>query len=425
MYPSLRSPAAVQGQVLSLVGGPLRWLRVGRNVFYLGLNSMLTDIGTEMVNAVLPLFLTLQLGLGPLAFGVFTGGYQAVTALGRLGSGVVGDRRRRHKEVATVGYAVSAMCKLALVAVSGQSWLASGVLYLDRVGKGARTTPRDALISLSSPRGRLGEAFGVHRAMDTAGAVLGPLAAFGVLMLLPRDFTAIFAVSFCFGLAGLAVLVLKVRNPGGEAGEESRDTIVSLRGGLRLLARPRVATLAVVAAALGAATISDSFVYLAIQNRTHMDIGWFPLLYVGTSASYLLLAIPAGRLADRLGRSRVLLGGYGALFGVYALLLVPTPGTATVLLALALFGGYYAATDGVLMALASTALPAAVRGSGLATIATASSVAQFASALVFGALWAWQGPWVAVRIFGFALLVAVAAAALILSREWTPRSRPA
>ena len=126
-----------------------------------------------------------------------------MTALGRLGSGVVGDRRRCHKEVATVGYAVSAMCKLPLVAVSGHSWLASGVLYLDRVDKGARTAPRDALISLSSPRGRLGEAFGVHRAMDTAGAVLGPLAAFGVLMLLPRDFTAIFAVSFCFGLAGL------------------------------------------------------------------------------------------------------------------------------------------------------------------------------------------------------------------------------
>jgi hypothetical protein len=258
MYPSLRSPAAVQGQALSLAGGPLRWLRVGRNVFYLGLNSMLTDIGTEMVNAVLPLFLTLQLGLGPLAFGVFTGGYQAVTALGRLGSGVVGDRRRCHKEVATAGYGISAMCELALVAVSGQSWMASGALYLDRVGKGVRTTPRDALISLSSPRARLGEAFGVHRAMDTAGAVLGPLAAFGVLMLIPRGFTAIFAVSFCFGLAGLAVLVLKVRNPGGDAGEGSRDTLVSLRGGLRLLARPRVATLAVVAAALGAATIGDS-----------------------------------------------------------------------------------------------------------------------------------------------------------------------
>ncbi len=418
MYPSLRSPAAVRGQGISPVSARLRRPRVSRTVVLLGLNSMLTDIGGEMVNAALPLFLTLQLGLGALAFGAFAGGYQAVSALGRLASGVAGDRGRRHKSVAGAGYGLSAACKLGVVAAAGQPWLAAVMLYADRVGKGIRTAPRDALISLSTPRARLGEAFGVHRALDTVGAVLGPLLAFGVLLALPHGFTAIFAIAFGFGVAGLVVLLLLVHTPhGAEASPSTAPARAPLRGQvIRTFPQPVAGTLSLVAAVLGTVTIADSFVYLAFQDRTHLGIGYFPLLYVGASLAYVLLAFPVGRLADRVGRTRVLLGGYVALFAVYVLLLSSQPGVGTVVLALVLFGGYYACTDGVLMAFASALLPEEHRGGGLAMIGTASTLGQLVSSLAFGALWAARGPLVAVRVFGFGLIVAIAVAAAVLGR---------
>ena len=197
-----------------------RWLlrrgvrsrRVSRNVVLLGLTSMFTDISSEMVATILPLYLVFGLGLSPLQFGVADGLYQGVTAFVRLGGGFVADRWRRYKEVAVFGYALSAVCKLGLVAV-GSAWTAlTAVLVLDRSGKGIRTAPRDAMISLSSEREDLGTAFGVHRALDTAGAMLGPLVAFGLLALVPRAFDAVFVVSFCVAMIGLGLLVLFVKN---------------------------------------------------------------------------------------------------------------------------------------------------------------------------------------------------------------------
>ncbi|MCA1841736.1 MAG: MFS transporter, partial [Actinobacteria bacterium] len=147
--------------------------RVDRNVKLLGINSLLTDISSESVNAVLPLYL-MSIGFSPLAFGIFDGIYQGMSAVLRIFGGVIADRRRRHKEVAGAGYALSAACKLGLLA-STTKWPTTSVLFLDRVGKGVRTAPRDALISLSSETENLGASFGVHRAMDTVGAVLGPI----------------------------------------------------------------------------------------------------------------------------------------------------------------------------------------------------------------------------------------------------------
>jgi MFS family permease len=421
MYPSLRLPSSARGHAVGR-RGPLRRLQVSRNVVYLGLTSMFTDISSEMVNAVLPLYLTTQLGLGALAYGAFAGGYQGVTALGRLASGFLGDRHHRYKEIAAAGYGASVACKLGLLAAGGAAWPTAGVLYVDRVGKGVRSTPRDALISLSSLPSRLGEAFGVHRALDTIGAVLGPVLAFAVLLLMPHGYSVIFAISLVFAIIGLALLSVRVVNPPAAvlaergANTPPRRQRVSLRSALRLVRTPSIGVLAVVAGCLGAATISDGFVYLAFQNRTGMNAGFFPLLYVGTSAAYLLLAVPLGCVADRLGRARVLVGGYIALLAVYVLLLVPRPGLGTVLLALVLFGSYYAATDGVLMAIGSAVLPARLRGSGLAMITTVSSTAQFVSSLAFGALWAARGPEFAVKAFGFVLVVVVGVAAVALPR---------
>jgi len=169
--------------------------RVARTVFLLGVTSMLTDVSSELVATVLPLYLVFALGLSPLGFGIVNGLYEGGAAILRLVGGHLGDRAGRHKEVAAFGYGLSAISKLALLA-AGSASAVSGVVLVDRAGKGIRTAPRDALISLSTPRAGLATAFGVHRAMDTAGAMLGPLLAFGLLALSPLDFVLVFVVSF-------------------------------------------------------------------------------------------------------------------------------------------------------------------------------------------------------------------------------------
>ena len=154
---------------------------VGRTVILLGVVSMLTDISSEMVATVLPLYLIYTVGLTPLQFGVVDGIYQGGAVLVRVASGFIADRTKRHKEVALAGYGLSALCRPLLI-VFGSAWGAlAAVIFLDRTGKGIRTAPRDALISLSTTPERLGTAFGIHRALDTTGAMIGPLLAFGLL----------------------------------------------------------------------------------------------------------------------------------------------------------------------------------------------------------------------------------------------------
>jgi MFS family permease len=391
--------------------------RVSRVVVLLGLTSLFTDISSEMVAAVLPLYLVYTLGLTPFQFGIVDGVYQGAAALVRLGGGFAADRWQRHKEVAAFGYGLSAVCKLALLAV-GSAWTAlTAVVLLDRSGKGIRTAPRDALISLNAPRPQLGAAFGVHRALDTTGAVLGPVVAFGLLMLVPLGFDTIFVTSFCFALVGLAILVLFVDGQSrAEDAEAPAPEPVRLRAAFALLGAGQFRTLVLAAGALSVMTMSDGFVYLGLQQRLDFDFGFFPLLYVGTAAVYMLLAAPMGRLADRVGRGVVFVGGYVLLLLVYSSLLVPVTNAAVLLVYLVLFGAYYAATDGVLMALASAILPGRLRASGLALLVTTTSIGRLLASVVFGALWTWFGLDAAVVVFAGGLALAMAATALALVR---------
>jgi hypothetical protein len=164
-------------------------------------------------------------------------------------------------------------------------------------------------------------------------------------------------------------------------------------------------------------TISDAFVYLVLQRSAHIDLRLFPLLYLGSASAYLALAMPMGRLADAVGRGRVFLGGYLALVALYALLLHGDPGLVVVLLCLGLLGTYYAATDGVLMALSSGAIPVQLRTTGFGIVTTATATTRFASSIVFGALWAAAGPDAAVRTFLVGLVFALPLAALVLRRS--------
>ncbi|MFF0467831.1 MFS transporter [Micromonospora zamorensis] len=393
-----------------------RFALVSGNVVALGTVSLITDISAEMVAAVLPLYLVLGLQLSPVAFGVLDGVHTGATALLRVVGGFAADRFRRRKLIAGIGYTLSAVAKLGLL-LAGRSIPAIGaVIAVDRLGKGVRSAPRDALITLSSPPEALGRAFGVHRAMDSFGAFLGPLAAFAVLLVVGQSYDAVFVTSFCIAALAVLVLVLFVRErPAGEPTEQPSDPTVSVREAFGLLRNGPARRLVLAAAMLGLATIGDGFVYLLLQRREDLGLRWFPLLAVGTSLAYLLLAAPLGVLADRIGRLPVVIGGYAALGATYLLLAGPVDGWPLIALTLALYGAFYAATDGVLIALAGPVLPTRLRTTGIALVQTGQALAYLVSSVLFGLAWQAWGPENAIRAAAVAVAGVLVGTLLLLA----------
>jgi MFS family permease len=408
VYVSLRDrPGSDEPEVAGRTGRTVR--RVSSTVVLLGMVSLLTDISSESVNSVLPVYLTAVVGLSPVAYGFLDGIYQGVSALVRLAGGYAADRGGHPKWVAVVGYGASAVSRLAMLPATGFAAI-TGVITADRLGKGLRTAPRDSLIAASSDPTMLGRSFGVHRMLDTVGAAIGPLVAFALLAAVPGSYDSIFVVSAAVAFVGVAVLLLFVPN--------IKTTATAARVGLRMAMREvagrKLRGPLIAATVLGLVTVGDGFLYLALQERDDFAATYFPLLYVGTNIAYLLLAIPLGRLADRIGRGKVLLGGHVVLIACYVLALLPAGGLALTLGTLALLGVFYAATDGVLPALISRLVSDDARGSGIAAAQTAQAVARFASSLLFGVLWTVQGPAKSLMLFAALLAVMVPVAAWLL-----------
>uniref|UniRef100_UPI003614BCEE MFS transporter n=1 Tax=Nocardia tengchongensis TaxID=2055889 RepID=UPI003614BCEE len=380
------------------------------NVFALGAVSLVTDISSEMMTAVLPVYLVVGLHLSPAAYGVVDGTYTGATALLRLIGGYVADLTRRRKFIAGLGYGLSAVAKLGMPAAGSAVGAIGAVIAVDRTGKGLRTAPRDALITLSTPPRLYGRAFGVHRTMDTIGAFVGPLVAIGILAATAQAYDAVFVASFCIAAFGVLILVLFVRDHRDEQPVKGAVSPRALGGLIRLTPVRRLVAAACLA---GLVTIGDGFVYLLLQQREHLSVSWFPLLAVGTNLSYLVLATPLGLLADKIGRLTVVLGGYSALVLVYLLLFGPFGGTA-LLVVLALYGLFYAATDGVLMALAGPVLPKALRTTAIALIQTGQALSYLVSSVLFGLAWTLWGPANASRVAAGLVAVAVVVIAVLL-----------
>ena len=189
----------------------------------------------------------------------------------------------------------------------------------------------------------------MHRTLDSIGAFLGPIAALGVLALSAQSFDAVFVASFCIAAFGVLVLVTFVRDRRAAMPPKAS---LSLRSAAGLLRDRPTRALVLAACVLGLVTVGEGFVYLMVQQRADIDLAWFPVLAIGTNLAYLALAVPLGVLADRIGRRTVMLGGYAALAAVYLLVFGPVGGWPMLVLVLGLHGVFYAATDGVLMALA-------------------------------------------------------------------------
>ena len=405
MYISLRDRPQVQAP---RVRGRRK---VSSVVVALGFVSLFTDISSESVSAILPLYLTGAMGLSMVAYGFVDGLYQGVSAVVRIGAGMASDRTDHPKWVAFLGYGLSTVARVFLLFASGLAAI-SAVVTADRIGKGVRTAPRDAMIASVTPTEDLGRAFGVHRSLDTVGAAVGPLLAFMILWAIPEGYTTVMVVSLAAAVVGLALLGLLVPS--------QRHAVAPSRLRWRDVADPRLSRFLLVVGGLGLLTVGDGFIYLALLDRSQFATHWFPLLYVGTNIAYLSLAIPIGRLADRWGRARVLALGHLSLVVAYGLAALPLTGaglaTALTVASLVALGTFYAASDGVTAAVAGRLVPPGVRATGIAAAQTVVAVARLVASTLFGALWFLVGPATALLCVGGLLLALVAAVLPVVVR---------
>lgn len=388
---------------------------VAPNVWKLGFTSLFTDISTEMVGSILPLYFIVYLGFSPARFGVLDGIYQgAAVAFLSLAAGIAADRWRRQKEVAVGGYAFSALSKLGLLVI-GSSWgLVAGILMLDRFGKGVRTAPRDALISLSSNPDYLATAFAVHRSLDTGGAVFGPILAFLLLEAVPNGYSLVLLTSFFIALIGVGLIILLVEKPPQLTADSGHFPSSQLLH--RLWEQRSFRWLVFAGGILALTTTSDAFIYLLLQKNTASPGAALPLFAFITAAVYMLVSVPAGKLADAWGRRKVFLLGYALLLAACLILTTPQLGRAAQFASLGLLGIYYAATDGVLAALGSGILLPELRTTGLAALNTAVGLGKFCSSIIFGLLWTLHGLRTPLWPFVVGLLLALLNSAWILKR---------
>jgi MFS family permease len=397
--------------------------RLSPVILWLGIVSMFTDVSSESVSAVLPLYITGFLGLSAVAFGILDGINQGASALVRIAAGWAADRSGNPKRVALAGYGLAMVARVGFL-FAGGFWALAAIVTGDRIGKGIRTAPRDALITVSAQPEYLARHFGIHRMLDNVGAASGPLLAFFILMLIPNGYSTLFVVSLAFaviGVAALALLVpnLKTGNMPGTAPEGRAAPVFVLRWSL--LREPGLGRLLIAAGILGVLTVGDGFIYLVLQDRDSFAVQWFPLLYVGTNVIFLILAIPLGKLADRWGKAKVFVAGHAALLLCYLLAAAPLGGFGPTLACLVLLGAFYAATDGVLAALASQLTPPEKLATGIGAAQTVVALSRMAASAGFGFLWFALGPSTAMLVVGGCLCVAVPAALLILRAETRER----
>lgn len=391
--------------------------RLPANVWGLGVTSLLTDVSSEMVISILPAYLVVSGGMAPLALGVVSGLHEGGPMLAAWMGGLIADRSGRRKLTAGGGYALSAACRVGWLTLSGQQVTSvAGLIVGDRIGKAIRTAPRDAMISLSVPAGQLATAFGAHRALDAAGAAIGPVLAFVLLWQLPQRYDVVFLTSLVAALLGLAALALLVDVSSQPAADTRAQALWPEAAAV--FTDPSLRRVLMLASGFGLVTIGDALVYLLIIQRSAASSYWVPLLYTGTALAFLVLALPIGRLADRIGRRQVFILGHVPLLMTYLLALSgPMVWPWNAVTCVALLGGHYAASDGVLAGLASGLLPTGTRAVGLAWVQTAVSIARLIASIAFGWVWTRAGDRVAVFTFAGGLAMVLLASSLLADDE--------
>jgi MFS family permease len=379
-----------------------------RLAWVLGLVSLFTDVGTEMVFAVLPLFLVGELGVSVAAVGLLEGVAEATAALLKLVSGVLADRTGRPKALALSGYGLSALTKPLFALAPGLGWVAAA-RWLDRVGKGLRATPRDVLLAAATLEGRRGRAFGLRQTFDKLGESLGPLLATGLLILAPGRYRLVLGVACFPGLLAVALLALGVRE--AEAVPRRAGRPLPRVADLRRLG-PQFSVPLAVAALLGLATFSDAFLLLRAQNLG-VATRWVPLVLLAMNLTASAGAYTAGVFADTRGHRRALTAGVY----VYALgcgLLAAARGPIGAWVGVVLLGLHLALVRGNLLAWVSDTVPQEDRGAALGWVYLTQGAALLPASFIAGWLWQQFGPPLA---FALAALLAAGTLPLLTRRE--------
>jgi len=355
-------------------------LRIPPAVWALGFVSLLMDVSSEMIHSLLPVFLVAGLGASALAVGLIEGAAEATALIVKVFSGALSDYVGRRKPLAALGYGLGALSK-PLFALASSSGLVLAARLIDRIGKGIRGAPRDALVADLTPPQVRGAAFGLRQSLDTVGAFVGPLLAMGLMLAWANDFRAVFWVAVIPGALAVALLLVGVREPA----RESRAPVNPIRRE-QLRRLPGAYWWVVgIGAVFTLARFSEAFLVLRAQAGG-LPIAFTPLVLVAMNVVYALAAYPFGRLSDRVGHRGLLALGLAVLIAADAALAWRDHG-ASVWAGIALWGLHLGITQGLLATMVADTAPADLRGTAFGLFNLVAGIAMLVASVLAGLLW--------------------------------------
>jgi MFS family permease len=362
----------------------LRALPAG--IWAIGFVSLLMDVSSEMIHALLPVYLVTVLGTSALTVGIIEGIAEATASITKVFSGAISDWLGKRKMLAVIGYGLAALTKPIFALATTVEWLIAA-RFIDRVGKGIRGAPRDALVADISPPHLRGASFGLRQALDTVGAFIGPGLAVVLMWLTANNFRLVFSFAVIPAIVCVLVLVLFVKEPPRPAGLRRVSAPLSL-GEIRRLGKPYW-WVTVVATAFTLARFSEAFLLLRAQG-TGLAIALVPLVLVAMNIAYSLAAYPAGALGDRVNKVSVLVLGCGML--VVADLLLAIDGGWALGAGVLLWGLHMGFTQGLFSSLVAETAPPELRGTGFGLFNLFGGVALLLASVIAGSLWDRLGP---------------------------------
>jgi MFS family permease len=360
-------------------GGTLRQIPLG--IWMLGFVSMLMDISSEMVHSLLPMFMMGTLGASALTVGIVEGLAESTALIVKVFSGALSDYLGKRKGLALFGYGLGALTK-PLFAMANTSGIVLTARLLDRVGKGVRGAPRDALVADLAPPNLRGASFGLRQSLDTVGAFLGPLLAVALMLLWANDFRKVFWVAVIPGVLAVAVLVFGVSEPQQHLHGKRANPI--RRESLRRLTGPYWWVVGI-GAAFTLARFSEAFLVLRAQQGG-IPVALVPLVMVAMNLVYAMSAYPFGKLSDRVSHSKLLAGGLVILLAA-DLVLATSDHWAAVLTGVALWGVHMGITQGLFAIMVADTAPADLRGTAYGMFNLMSGIAMLLASVVAGLLW--------------------------------------
>lgn len=357
--------------------------KIDRNIISLGLVSLFTDLSTEMIFPILPTFMADVLGISRFVIGIIEGVAEGTASILKVFSGYISDRLRKRKALVFAGYTLSAVTKPLLAFV--YSW--HGVLllrFLDRMGKGIRTSPRDALIADYSIQKHRGRAFGFHRSLDNLGAVAGTLVAFILLSYISdHPYRKIFLISFIPGVVAILIILFYVK----EKRPVKTSEEIKLSGADF---DKRFKYFLIGAGIFALSNLSYAFFLLRAEN-IGLKVKFLPLVYLVYNISYFLLSYPAGILSDRMGRKKVISMGY-LTYSITALSFALAKSTYIVWILFAFYGLFRALVESVSRAFVSDLVPSHKRATAIGLYHTVVGIIAFPAGAVAGGIWDHYGP---------------------------------